>query len=309
MAQMEALIAEKAARTPAQRKIASSLLYAKSGRFDAQLAANASSGREIKSLSQVDPQGRVLVDIRGDMSAVGAQIETLGGSAVEVRSNGARAWMPLDAMEKLASEPAVKTIRPAYLASTRPVGKPSGGLKSLSGSRADRIAAVQAAEAAWDARQTSGLPPQTFVGATNAGSVVSEGDKAETADRARRFYGTDGTGVKVGVLSDSDDFSELAIATGDLPPNTTTVPGQDGRPGTGEGTAMMEIVHDLAPGADLFFATAFNGPERFAANIRALRFQYHCDIIIDDAIYFFESPYQDDIIAQAVDDVTADGAL
>ena len=308
-AQMEALIAEKAARTPAQRKIASSLLYAKSGRFDAQLAANELRGRPIKSLSQVDATGRVLVDIQGDMSAVGGKIGKLGGSAVEVRSSGARAWMPLDKMEQLASESAVKAIHPAYLASTRPVGKPSAGLKALAGSRADRIAAVQAAQAAWAERQTSGAAPQTFVGATNAGSVVSEGDKAESADRARQFYGTDGTGVKIGVLSDSDDLKELAIATGDLPPNTTTVPGQDGRPGTGEGTAMLEIVHDVAPGADLFFATAFNGPLSFAANIRALRFQYHCDIIIDDAIYFFESPYQDDIIAQAVDDVTADGAL
>src|SRR5262249_16662605 len=248
----------------------------------------------------------VLVDIRGEMSAVGRQVETLGGSVVDAHSHGARAWMPLDKMEQLASEPAVKTIRPAYLASTLPVGKPTGGLKSQIGSRADRVAALQAAQAAWADRLASGAPPQTFVNATNAGSVVSEGDKAESADRARQFYGADGTGVKIGVLSDSDDFKEIAITTGDLPPNTTTVPGHDGRPGTGEGTAMMEIAHDLAPGADLFFATAFNGPERFAANIRALRFQYHCDIIIDDAIYFFESPYQDDIIAQAVDDVTAD---
>ncbi|MEO7734774.1 MAG: S8 family serine peptidase, partial [Kofleriaceae bacterium] len=72
---------------------------------------------------------------------------------------------------------------------------------------------------------------------------------------------------------------------------------------------MMEIVHDLAPGAKLFFATAFNSPESFADNIRALRFQAHCDVIVDDVIYFFESPYEDDIIAQAVADVTADGAM
>ena len=38
MAQMEALIAEKTARTPAQRKISSALLYARSGRFDAAIA-------------------------------------------------------------------------------------------------------------------------------------------------------------------------------------------------------------------------------------------------------------------------------
>jgi subtilisin-like proprotein convertase family protein len=308
MAQMESLIAEKAARTPAQRKIASSLLYAASGRFAAQMASAADDdGTQIKSLSRADASGRVLVDIRGDMSAVGGQIEALGGAMVDVRSRSARAWMPLDTLERLASEPAVKSIRPALMATTRQIDK--AGPKWHTGSRADRIAAVQTAEAAWAERQASGNPPPVFTGTTNAGSVVSEGDKAQAADHARRFYGIDGTGVKVGVLSDSDDLKEQAIATGDLPANTTTVPGQDGRPGTGEGTAMMEIVHDLAPGADLFFATAFTSPESFADNIRALRFQFHCDIIIDDVVYFFESPYQDDIIAQAVDDVTADGAM
>ncbi|HEY0251922.1 MAG TPA: proprotein convertase P-domain-containing protein, partial [Kofleriaceae bacterium] len=74
-------------------------------------------------------------------------------------------------------------------------------------------------------------------------------------------------------------------------------------------TAMMEIVHDMAPDANLVFASAFISPEAFADNIRQLRFTYHCDVIVDDVIYYFESPYEDDIIAQAVNDMTADGAL
>lgn len=35
--------------------------------------------------------------------------------------------------------------------------------------------------------------------------------------------------------------------------------GQSGNPGTSEGTAMLEIVFDLAPGAGLRFATANGG--------------------------------------------------
>ena len=130
-----------------------------------------------------------------------------------------------------------------------------------------------------------------------------------TAARARKFYGVDGTGVKIGVISDSDDFAEAAIASGDLPPDEITLPGQSGRPGTGEGTAMMEIIHDLAPGAKLYFASAFASPEAFADNIVTMRENYGVDIIVDDVGYFFESPYQDDIIAQAVNQVTADGAM
>src|SRR5262245_1045511 len=67
IAQMESLIAEKSARTSAQRKISSSLLYAKSGRFAASLAAT-DPGRQIKSLAKTDASGRVLVDVLGDMS-------------------------------------------------------------------------------------------------------------------------------------------------------------------------------------------------------------------------------------------------
>ena len=75
---------------------------------------------------------------------------------------------------------------------------------------------------------------------------------------------------------------------------------------------MLEIIHDVAPGAKLFFATAFTSIESFADNIRALR-AAGCDIIVDDIIYFVESPFHDDSFgprrSTAVNEVTADGAL
>jgi hypothetical protein len=72
---------------------------------------------------------------------------------------------------------------------------------------------------------------------------------------------------------------------------------------------MLEIVHDLAPGAQLFFATAFGGQAAFATNIQALRSTYGCDVIVDDVTYFNEGAFQDGPIAQAVNAVTASGAL
>ena len=72
---------------------------------------------------------------------------------------------------------------------------------------------------------------------------------------------------------------------------------------------MMEIVHDMAPGAQIFFATADNSEQSFHDNIEALRNTYGCDIIVDDVSYFDESVFQDGLIAQAVNDVTAAGAL
>lgn len=307
VAQIESLIAEKDARTPAQRKISSQILYTK----DARLAAYTGKDPGLVPLTEVDASGRMLVDVKGEVTlALLETIGKLGGTVVDTSSSrqGARLWIGLEHVETLAAQPAVTAIRPALQATTRRANPPYNAHKFGASSRKDRMAAVKEA-----VRQSLAAPRSTVlegVGAIpNAGSVTSQGSKAHGADRARKFYNTDGTGVRVGVLSDSDDHQELSIATGDLPPDTVTVPGQSGRPGSGEGTAMMEIVHDVAPGAQIFFATAFTSPESFADNIRTLRFVYRCDVIIDDVIYYFESPFEDDIIAQAVDDVVADGAL
>ena len=116
----------------------------------------------------------------------------------------------------------------------------------------------------------------------------------------------DGTGVKIGALSDSIDHLGDAQAAGDLPP-VTVLPGQGGL-GAGEGTAMLEIIHSLAPGASLYFATAHGGIASFAQNIRDLQ-AAGCRVIVDDVLYFSESPFQDGPIAQAVSDVSAAGVL
>src|SRR5258708_4234835 len=71
---------------------------------------------------------------------------------------------------------------------------------------------------------------------------------------------------------------------------------------------MLEIVHDLAPSASLYFATAFISEASFAQNILNL-YSNGCNIIIDDVGYFDESPFQDGVVARAVNTVTAAGAL
>src|SRR5436190_312067 len=73
-----------------------------------------------------------------------------------------------------------------------------------------------------------------------------------------------------------------------------------------EGAAMMEIVHDVAPGADLMFATAFISEASFADNILALA-QAGAKVIVDDITYFDEGAFQDGIVARAVNQVTAAG--
>ena len=134
--------------------------------------------------------------------------------------------------------------------------------------------------------------------------VDSQGDVTHQANVARRAFGVDGSGVKVGVISDSIDF----LTTSQIAGLVTVLPKQDGIPQKGEGTAMLEIVNDLAPGAKLYFATAEGGPANLANNILGLR-AAGCDVIVDDVQYVNESPFQDGLVAQAVEAAITDGTL
>ena len=92
-------------------------------------------------------------------------------------------------------------------------------------------------------------------GLLRTGSVTSEGDAASGAPQARAT-GFDGTGVTVGVISDGvDRLAPLDRAPATCPPAraSRSVPGCAAGSGD-EGTAMLEIVHDLAPGATLRFS-------------------------------------------------------
>src|SRR5581483_10488873 len=134
-------------------------------------------------------------------------------------------------------------------------------------------------------------------------AVDSEGDYTHAAKAARATFGATGAGVKVGVLSDSVDH-----LTGSQIDGLVTVISGQGGSGEGEGTAMLEIVHDLAPGAQLYFATANGGTANFANNIHQLQVA-GCNVIVDDYEYFNESPFQDATVAQAANTATAAGVL
>jgi uncharacterized repeat protein (TIGR01451 family) len=134
---------------------------------------------------------------------------------------------------------------------------------------------------------------------------VSEGDLTHGAEQARPFFGATGSGVKVCVLSDGVDSLASLQASDDLPA-VDVLPGQAGS--GDEGSAMLEIIHDLAPNATLGFATALFTEAQFAQNILDLAAD-GCDIIVDDIIYLAESPFQDQTIAQAVNTVTTAGVL
>ncbi len=130
------------------------------------------------------------------------------------------------------------------------------------------------------------------------GSVRTEGDILLNAVAAFNKFGVDGSGIRVGVISDGVDSRAASQATGDLPVFAIA----NAHPGSGdEGTAMLEIIHDLAPGAQL----AFCGPATCLAMDDCIQVLaapspgFLADIIVDDLGCFGEPFFQDGMIAQA----------
>ena len=287
--QIEALLAAKAQRTPAQRKVSSQFLEAQ--RTTAQRAVNSQPLDEQRTPTQrtvnsqlldalrtpqreptaagtallqatdsYDKDERVMVDIRADVTpAVLKRIRELGGTVITSvpKYEAIRAQLPLRAMEMLAALDAIRTIRPADEAVTRK-------------------------------------------------DNTSEGDVAHRANSARTTHSVDGTGIGIGVISDGVRTLADRQATGDLPARVTVLPGQAGR--GDEGTALLEIVHDLAPGAELYFATGSGGQAQMAANIEALC-EAGANVIVDDIGYTNEAAFQDDIVAQGVNTAVAGGCV
>jgi len=188
------------------------------------------------------------------------------------------------------------------------------------------------------AAATEVLTPFTSTSTCPSGAVVSEGDTQLHAKEARETPSElTGSGVTVGILSDSFNQAREAadgsgspiatrqrkdVASGDLPGFANTCEGEQTpvevlddseSKGEDEGRAMAQIVHDLAPGARLAFATAFSGETAFAENIEALARPpaeggAGARVVVDDVAYPGEPFFQEGPIAVAVRHATEAGA-
>jgi hypothetical protein len=310
--QLNALMLEKQSRTPVQQKIDSQLLTAaKMNRGQVVAPALATMQTDVA----YDKDGRAEVDISAEVTDnLLETIRALGGEVVNSypQFNAVRANLAPENLETIASLPEVRMISRGAKAEVSRISSTSSSQTETSvDARANRIKdrlskAFPGVLSAHSVTSNSALVSSGLI-APLVGSVTSEGDVTHTADQARSSFGVTGAGIKIGVISDSVDFLSDSQASGNLDA-VTVLSGRSGVPGTGEGTAMLEIVHDLAPGAQLFFSTGNGGPAAFAQNILDLR-AAGCNIIVDDLEYLNESPFQDAVVAQAVNTVTADGAL
>jgi hypothetical protein len=244
----------------------------------------------IESLLQIY-DGKVVIDatVDGDQTEARLQLQKAGAKITGSFGKVISALIPIEALPQLETSTQLRFIKPSY--------KPRHQNQPLANIAAIKKNVFQPA------------PAQT---------VYSQGDTAQGSYLARKKYKADGKGVKVGILSDSYDNlsgAETGVLNGELPGSKN--PFNYKKPvkvladldsgGIDEGRAMAEIVHDVAPGAEIAFNTAFLGQAAFAQGIVDLA-KIGCQVIADD-IYYSDEPYfQDGIIAQAIDKVVKNGA-
>ncbi|MDF2667512.1 MAG: hypothetical protein K0R81_3362 [Microbacterium sp.] len=157
-------------------------------------------------------------------------------------------------------------------------------------------------------------------------TIPVDADAPLRADIARETFGVDGTGVVVGVISDSFGATSALgstvaddIANGLLPgpgnPCGRETPVEVLRDRTGiptssdEGRAMLQLVHGIAPGASLVFAAA--DPDS-AASVREaidLLAGFGADVVVDDVSVEEDSIFQRSLTAETIARETARGMV
>ena len=270
--QIKAMLTAKAQRTDGQRKVSSQLLD-----------AAASSQLPDTAVSAQQP--------RGPAAAAGQQAADLDGSpGPEPEPERVTVDIRADVTPVVLAR--IRTLGGTVIHSVPKYRAIRAQLPLASVARLAELAAVRSIRPADEAVLRK--------------DDTSEGDAAHRANSARTTHGVDGTGIGIGVISNGVRSLADRQASGDLPARVTVLPGQEGW--GDEGTALLEIVHDLAPGAELYFATGRGGQARMAENIEALC-EAGANVIVDDIGYTVEAAFQDDILAKGVNAAVTDGCF
>ncbi|MPY99823.1 MAG: hypothetical protein GEU97_17880 [Actinophytocola sp.] len=130
--------------------------------------------------------------------------------------------------------------------------------------------------------------------------INSEGVAFHNADDVQD-RGIDGTGVDVGVVSDGVQNLAAAQAQNELPDVTVLDAGSND-----EGTAMLEIVHDMAPGAGLLFDGTGGGTVNHVNSLNNL-VANDADVVTEDIPFDAEPAFQQGFVAAAGEAIASSG--
>jgi hypothetical protein len=134
------------------------------------------------------------------------------------------------------------------------------------------------------------------------GVIDTQGNAIHNADNARLNKGVNGLPIKVGVVSDGLSNWGPVVGTNDLP-GIIDLP--QGLGNGDEGTAMLEIIHDIAPGSPLAFCPSGTNYIAFANAITTLVQGFNCKIVCDDVGWYSEPYFFHGYVAQTIQNLGA----
>jgi hypothetical protein len=243
----------------------------------------------------VTPEVLVDVSTTADPVVTQQQLESLGMRNTARSSNLIGGWLPVAALAQVAQLPGVNQVR-----ASMPRTRAASGPVALQGDFVQGSAALR-----------TQYPSLTGQGLTIG--VVSDSFNCYAYYAAHgptaRGNGYNGYATNSFTATQATD-----VASGALPSNVTVVEeaecGNYGAPQqlpfSDEGRAMAQILHVVAPGAQLDFRTAANSEADFAAGITQLQ-ERGAQIIVDDIGYPDEPFFQDGVVAQAIEAAAQQG--
>ena len=160
-----------------------------------------------------------------------------------------------------------------------------------------------------DPRSAPSPAQATIAAVATASSPLTGPALALNVSAAANQFGMTGAGIRIGILSDSFNVHggyAADVADGFLDPGVTVL--KEGPvSGNDEGRAMAEVIHQIAPDAQIFFYTAFDGEADFAKGIASLA-AAGAQIIVDDVTYLDEPFFQDNgLVQKAAEQAVAGG--
>ena len=221
---------EKATRSPGRRKMDSQLIFSMKMQRGERIAEGVDTllvkiPRTTAGAAIVDITANVGPELLQRLRQAGAKI--LGAYP---QAHSVRAEIDLNALDTIAEFPEIYFIQPMQEAITRQ-GSTSQGPDAAVDPEHLRTTRPEFEERESSLSAEIALMLEEFqANAYNvgiAGVRKSEADLTHRAAAARNTYGSDGTGIKIGVLSDGVRNLAAAQASGDLGP-VTVLPGQSG---------------------------------------------------------------------------------
>lgn len=245
---------------------------------------------------------------------LGEALATLGANVLGSYAHGVAAWLPVGRIPELG-----KLADLTFASPSLAFGMTHAGNAMTQGDAVIRTDQLRTTFGFDGTGQTIGVISDSYNRLTGAANDIANGDLPNTGatlanptpaitDNFGRSVATSGNNVVVGAHLDDTGATNSGqayvfnvIVVAELPTNSVYFPN-----GTDEGRAMLQIAYDVAPNANLAFATAHGGKFGLAAAINALR-DAGATVIVDDVLYPDEPMFMDGVVAQAADAAVAAG--